>query len=89
MAYKIKIDRQAVKFLAKLTTKIQGQISDRIDSLAEDPYPSDAEQIQGQEDIWRIRSGAYRIAYTVRKKILCVLVLRIGDRKDFYRYFNR
>ena len=89
MAYRVEIDRQALKVMAGLPNKIQRQIAERIDSLADDPFPPDAEQIKGQVDTRRIRSGDYRIAYTIRKNILCVLVLRIGDRKDFYRYFDR
>ncbi len=89
MTYRIEIDRQALEVLAALPKKVQRQIATRIDSLAEEPFPPDAQQIKGQENIWRIRSGSYRIAYTVRKNILCILVLRIGDRKEFYRHFNR
>ena len=88
MAYRIEIDRRALKVLARLPQKVKRQIGRRIDSLAQDPFPPDAEQIKGQAEIWRIRSGHYRIAYTVRKQVLCVLVLRIADRKDFYHYFN-
>ena len=89
MTYRIEIDRQALKVLAALPKKVQRQIATRIDSLAKEPFPSDAQQTEGQQEIWRIRSGSYRIAYTVRKNILCILVLHIGDRKDFYRHFNR
>lgn len=89
MAYRIEIDRQALKALAALPRKIQRQIAKRIDSLAQDPFPPDAQQIKGQEAIWRIRSGNYRIAYTVRQNVLCILILHVGDRKDFYRHFNR
>lgn len=89
MAYRLEIDRQALKTLAALPKKAQRQVAARIDSLAENPFPPDAQQIKGQQAIWRIRSGHYRIAYTVRKRVLHILVLRIADRKDFYRYFNR
>jgi mRNA interferase RelE/StbE len=89
MSYRIEIDRQAVKAMARLPKKVQRQIAERIDSLADNPFPPDAEQIKGQTDIWRIRSGEYRIAYTVRRKVLYVLVLRVGARRDFYRYFDR
>lgn len=89
MSYRIEIDRQAVKAMAGLPKKVQRQIAERIDSLADNPFPPDAEQIKGQTDIWRIRSGEYRIAYTVRRKVLYVLVLRVGARRDFYRYFDR
>jgi len=89
MSYRIEIDRQALKVLAALPKKVQRQIAERIESLAEEPFPPDAQQIKGQDAIWRIRSGGYRIAYTVYRNILRILVLRIGDRKDFYRHFNR
>ncbi len=89
MRYQIEIDRQAAKVLAGLPKKVQRQIAARIDALADDPFPPDAQQIRGQVDIWRIRSSDYRIAYSVQKKVLRVLVLRVGDHKDFYRYFDR
>ena len=89
MPYRIEIDRQALKVLAALPKKVQRQIATRIDALAEEPFPADARQVKGQEDIWRLRSGSYRIAYAVRQNILLILVLRVGDRKDFYRHFNR
>ena len=89
MSYRIEIDGQAVKAMARLPKKVLRQIAERIDSLADNPFPPDAEQIKGQVDIWRIRSGDYRIAYTVRKSVLRILVFRVGDRKDFYRYFDR
>jgi mRNA interferase RelE/StbE len=63
MSYRIEIDRQALKVLAALPKKVQRQIAERIDSLAEEPFPPDAQQIKGQEAIWRIRSGSYRMRY--------------------------
>ena len=89
MSYRIEIDRQALKVLAALPKKAQRQIAERIDCLAEQPFPPDAQQIKGQEAIWRIRSGSYRIAYTVQRNVLHTLILRIGERKDFYRHFRR
>jgi len=88
MKYTIDIDRQAAKALAKLPRKAQRQIRNVIDQLADNPYPKNAELIQSTKDIYRIRSGNYRIAYQVRKKRLLILVVRIGHRKDFYRHFK-
>ncbi|MEN6427252.1 MAG: type II toxin-antitoxin system RelE/ParE family toxin [Phycisphaerales bacterium] len=82
MTYRIEIDRQALKILAALPKKVQRQIAERIDSLAEEPFPPDAQQIKGQDAIWRIRSGSYRVAYTVHRNTLRILVLRIRDRKE-------
>jgi len=88
MKYRIEIDRQALKFLSNLPKKAQRQIAARIDALADNPLPAGACAIAGQTEIWRIRSGGYRIAYMVKHEVLLILVIHIGDRKDFYRYFN-
>lgn len=39
----------------------------------------DAQQIKGQAAIWRIRSGSYRIAYTVHRNVPRILLLRIDS----------
>lgn len=87
--YVVKIDRKALSFLKGLSAKPKRRIKSRIDALAENPYPPDAAPIAGQKDIWRMRSGSYRIAYTVRKAELLILIVHIDDRKDFYKYFRR
>jgi len=86
--YSIEIERKALDFLKSLPVKHKRQVSKKIESLRTNPYPPGSRQIKGQEAFWRIRSGDYRIAYTVRESRLLVLVVHIGDRKDFYRFFN-
>ena len=91
MKYKIKIDKNASKALAKLPKKVQRQIAHKIDDLAEDPFPQNCTPIGSVKgnDIYRIKSGNYRIGYQVKEKMILILVLRIGHRKDFYEYFER
>lgn len=36
-------------------------------------------------DLYRIRAGDYRIIYQVADKVLLVLVVRGGHRRDVYR----
>jgi mRNA interferase RelE/StbE len=89
MDYKVEIDRRALKILRSLSKSLKKQIRDKIDSLKKNPYPANAIKIQSQEGIWRVRTGNYRIAYTVIENRLLILVVYIGDRKDFYSYFKR
>ena len=42
-----------------------------------------------RNDVYRIKSGTYRIGYQVKEEMILILVLRIGHRKDFYKYFER
>ena len=89
MAYEVEIDNRALKALKLLSKSLRGQISKKIDSLKENPYPAGATKIRGQEGIWRVRKGNYRIAYAVIENKLLILVVHIGDRKSFYKYFKR
>ena len=91
MKYQIKVDKQASKALAKLPKKAQRQVADKISDLAEDPFPQDCMPIGSvkRNDVYRIKSGDYRIGYQVKEDVILILVLRIGHRKDFYKYFER
>lgn len=79
----------ALIYLERLVQrKIRRQIIAKIESLAKDPHPNGAKQLQnvtdGGQPVYRIRSGDYRILYSIRDG-QTIVVLDIGDRKDVYR----
>ena len=86
--YKVKIANDAADFIRGQTKKIQRQIMDKINSLAESPE-SRGEPIRNSTDTFKIRSGWYRIAYKIQRSNIVVLVVRIGHRKDFYQYYDK
>jgi len=53
--------------------------------LAIDPRPRGARKLSGHDDVFRVRTGRYRLLYSIEDKRLIVLVLKIGHRKDVYR----
>jgi len=78
----------AVDFLDQMPPgKIRAQITKKAKSLIRDPYPAGSKKLKGMRDgddaVWRIRSGDYRILYVVRE--IEVIVLDIDHRKDVYR----
>jgi mRNA interferase RelE/StbE len=83
--YSIEMEKSAAKALSKLETREQNAIVKAIDGLAHDPRPDGVKKLSGQDNLWRIRAGDYRIIYTISDKRLIVLVLNIGHRKDVYR----
>ena len=85
MAYRIEVAPEVVDALRSLPKKVHRQIARWIDALAEDPRPAGCKKLSGEEDLYRLRSGVYRILYQVREKALVVLVLRIGHRREIYR----
>ena len=87
MPYQIRIDRDALKTLAALSAKLRRQIGAKIDSLGDNPFPPGCKKLG--DDLYRIRSGDYRIVYTVIQKQILICVLRIGDRKEVYKHLPR
>ncbi len=83
--YRVEFTPAAEKQLKDLDKPFQMQVFRRIEKLADDPRPQGVEKLEGQEGIYRIRSGNYRILYTINDKALVVVVIRVGDRKEVYR----
>ncbi|MBX3329584.1 MAG: type II toxin-antitoxin system RelE/ParE family toxin [Nitrospira sp.] len=85
MAYSILLAPPAERQLKSLTDSIQKRIVKRLKSLRENPRPQGVKKLVGEEDLYRIREGDYRIIYTIQDKELIVLIVKIGDRKEVYR----
>lgn len=87
--YEVEFTTSAAKELTKLSKSIQPKrmkgIRDVINALAEDPRPPRVEKLEGSDNLWRVRSGDYRIVYTIEDEVLTVLVVKIGHRREVYR----
>ncbi len=83
--YRVDVSPQASRELAAFPKKDQQRIVDRIAALADDPRPATSKKLAGEHGLYRIRSGDYRIVYTVNDGGLLVLVVRIGHRREVYR----
>jgi mRNA interferase RelE/StbE len=85
MAYTVIYQGPAEAALRKLPKEAQIRIIRKVDQLALDPFPPGTEKLNAPVDLWRIRIGDYRVIYTVERKQLLVLVLKIGHRREVYR----
>lgn len=78
---------KALQLLESLPPKIRRQIAKKIARLANDPKPPGCKRLHGVEEgndpVYRIRQGDYRVLYVVREPIL---ILDIDHRKDVYRH---
>ena len=83
--YHVELTSSAARSLRKLKRSVQVRIGHVIDSLARDPRPHGAIRLSGEEDLYRIRSGDYRVIYSIADNVLIVLVIAIGHRRDVYR----
>jgi mRNA interferase RelE/StbE len=56
-----------------------------VDLLSESPRPPGCRALAGEDGVYRVRVGDYRIVYEVIDRRLIVHVVRVGHRRDAYR----
>jgi len=85
MPYEVLLSPAARRDLKSIRGPNRRRIAETIDALADDPRPHGYSKLAGEEDLFRVRVGDYRIVYKIEDDRLIVLVVRIGHRKDIYR----
>lgn len=76
----------AIKVLSRLDPMTAKRIRAKILALAADPLSANnnGTKLVGV-DGYRLRVGDWRVVYTLRRRVLTVIVIRIGHRSDIYR----
>jgi len=83
--YDLLIKPSAVKEIEEIGRKKDRQkVVQRIQDLANNPRPPGCEKLS-QQDRYRVRQGWFRIIYSVDDREKCVLVVKVGHRRDIYR----
>lgn len=80
MSYKIEIKNKARKFLKKQNPEQQIRILKAIYKIP----VGDIKRLTGQNGLYRLRVGDYRIIYSLDNNKLTILILNIGNRGDIY-----
>ncbi len=81
-----RVDLQLVrKTLDRMDPTAKKRIIQAISCLENTPRPPGSMKVKGLDDVWRIRTGDYRILYAIEDDRLVVLVLKIGHRREVYR----
>ncbi|MCY4223057.1 MAG: type II toxin-antitoxin system RelE/ParE family toxin [Thiotrichales bacterium] len=83
--YEIEITRTAEKQLRGLVRADRMRVVRTMQALADDPFPRGSRKLSGYDDVFRVRTGRYRILYSVSERTLVIVVLKVGHRRDVYR----
>ncbi len=83
--YQVKVVGAAKRQLRKLSKENQRRILNGIEKLSQNPRPHGYKRLEGQENLFRVRIGDYRIVYETHDDVLFVLVLIIAHRREVYR----
>jgi len=85
MSYQVEITPAAQRQIKKLPLDVQQRIIEQLEALAVDPRPSRVVKLEGEESLYRVRVGDYRIVYKIEDDILLILIVKIGHRRNVYR----
>ena len=87
--WKVLFQKSAFKEYSKLPKKTQVKINEALEILSINPMSEllAFKKIRGRESHYRIRVGDYRVVYTTLNGQLIVRIIRIGHRKDVYKFF--
>jgi mRNA interferase RelE/StbE len=86
MKYNIEIRPSVEKALRKIRDRqLQQRLDAAFEKLSENPRRPGVEKMSGVENRYRFRVGDYRVIFEIHDKVLLVLILAVGDRKDIYR----
>lgn len=89
MAWKVELDPAAERELDKLdpqaARRILAFLHGRV-AVLDDPR-SIGQALKGSRlgEFWKYRVGDYRIISSIEDDALCILVVRIGNRREVYR----
>lgn len=84
--YQITITQSALKELKQLQKPVVQKIEKLISGLAINPRPVGVKKLKGNnENIYRVRSGDFRVVYAIEDAVRIVEIRKIGHRKDIYR----
>jgi len=83
MNYHVKLSKNAERSLDVLPNEMVIRIYETLKKLSANPRPFGYKKLKNREG-YRIRSGDYRIIYTIDNQELLVFILTIGHRKNVY-----
>ncbi len=83
--YDLQFTPKAIRSLRKLDHAAVRRIRETAEALRGEPRPSGAVMLTGAHGVLRVRTGDYRILYTVDDDRLVVLVVDAGHRRDMYQ----
>jgi mRNA interferase RelE/StbE len=84
MKYQVVLKPAAQRKLRKLPYAVQKDLINLLERLSEDPRPRGCKKLKGRQNLYRVRSGEYRVIYGIEDSALIVRVINLGHRRDVY-----
>ena len=84
MKFQVILPKSVQKELDRLPDDIARRNLARLPGMETNPRPPDVKKLKAR-DAWRIRLGDYRVIYEIHDRVLQILVIAVGHRREVYR----
>ncbi len=84
MPYEVVVEASARRDMLRVPEATLPRIKKAIKGLSTNPRPAGCVKLRQKRGSYRIRVGEYRILYSVRDRVLTVLVLKVAHRREVY-----
>ncbi len=85
VSYEIQWKHSAEKELRGIDRQYIPRLLEAVESLSNNPFPSQHRKLHGSESSFRIRIGDYRVIYQVDLEKKIIVIYHVRHRKDAYR----
>ncbi len=82
--YQVVINKKAQKEIDALPTYIKENVDEHILALGDNPRPAGCIKLKGEDNLYRIRVGDYRVVYAIEDEIRIVEIVKVAHRKEVY-----
>ena len=82
--YQINFKNSAAKEFKKLPLALRQRIGETLDRLREEPRFPGVIKLQGDDQLYRVRVGDYRVVFSIDDREKILTVTRVRHRQDVY-----
>ena len=83
--YAVRITRSARKEVEALDPPLLQRLFLHLEAFAHTPRPAGCRKLQGDDGLWRIRVGEYRVVYAIDDAQRVVDIIAVRHRRDVYQ----
>ena len=83
--YEVILPKSVSKQIRKLPLRVRGRVLQRLSELGDEPRPPGCKKLVAEEDLYRVRVGAYRVIYSIDDDAKRVVILRVAHRREVYK----
>jgi mRNA interferase RelE/StbE len=82
--YNIELRESAAKEIRSLPSDVKQRVINAISGLSSAPRPRGSLKLKGNDSLYRIRVGVYRVVYDINDASGLIVITRVRHRREVY-----